>query len=137
MESKANIKAVMILLLGFCILPGCGGDDDGESAIVNNWNGTEFTVSGCTYPDDNGTETCASDCITANFRSDGTYTITNTDGTGSSTETGTYTLSGSNISICENGVSTCDIFQWSVSGSTLTLSGSDDDCNVVVKFNKA
>jgi len=138
MKAILTLKMLFIILLGFCILPGCGDDDDddGPNAIVDTWTGTEIAFSECTDPTDNGTSTGDEVGLTIQFASGGSYTVTFTDPDGTDTETGTYTVTGSSVSICENGGTDCNAFEWSISGDILTLSGSDNDCTMVIKLSR-
>ena len=63
---------------------------------------------------------------TINFENDGTGTVTTIDDDGTENENFTYTTDGDQLTINENGEIT--VFEYSIDGSTLTLTISEDWC---------
>lgn len=118
--------------------------DDPKDLILGEWKASKIVTSGCTDPTDNQnltfTNGCYTEtllgielCLTLNFKNDGTY-ITTTKSTflgtpSTETETGTYTIDGSNIKLCTGG--SCDNASFTVSDKSLNIKGKDTDsgCN--------
>ncbi len=101
-------------------------DETPANPLVGTWKFSSFTRSGCTDPNEDGTETCTltlDECgylvLTAT-----TYEYHPPVGTGSA-ESGTYTVSGSILTSTPTGGAADDPVMYAVSGSTLTLTGSD------------
>jgi len=130
---------LLVLPLSVLIITSCGSDDDDDSgsSIVGFWNATELTKSECANPDDNGTETFEPGDATFSFGTGGDYTFVLIEGSMTETENGTYTISGSNIELCAAGATICENFQWSISGSELTLTGSEGDCSIIVTLTRS
>jgi len=115
--------------------------DEPADLLVGNWKATKLVNSGCTDPEDNQnltfTNGCYNEalfnleiCLTATFNANKSYSIvtksTFQGSTDTETENGSYTVSGTTLTLCETGGS-CDDANFSVSESTLNLNGKDTD----------
>lgn len=138
---KKTILNYIVPFFAVLLMVSCGDDESLTDQLVGTWdiqsinyactdaNGEVETVSigGADGPclTEDGSEVCfvASVIISAG----GTYTNSNditVDGvsTGASSGNGTWTLDGSNLSICdiEDGVESCTVGSVSVNGDTMT-----------------
>ncbi len=108
----------------------CGEDEGVEeedflTPIVGDWMLTSQTNTGCTNSQFNGTlDVNNSSSILISIAADGSYTMTQCTET---IETGTIDeITANSITICETGETNCEADEYSVSGNTLTIMGSDD-----------
>lgn len=131
-------KLFFIAVLAVAIVSCKDDDKDSKPNIVGTWLLTGTVYSNCTDSDDNGTETdtdgCADDnCTTITFASNGTFTFSDiTDGSEFS-GSGTYTQSGSKLSIHTSfGDQDLTI---AVTGSVLTATYTED-CKTVESYAK-
>jgi hypothetical protein len=104
----------------------CKDDDNGNVNINGTWVLVSEVYANCSDPDDNFSDTddngCDDDdCLTFQF-ANGTYTIVEYDAGVPDTNTGTYTLKGSKMTV--DGSLSITVKR---SGDTLTLTYDDED----------
>jgi len=144
----------LLLLFGLLsfstIFISCGGDDDIEGV----WIVESFTTTECNDPSDNGsetgysmvpcTETSEDDCdsFIVTFAAT-TYTsvLTSTFNENVFTDTGsgTYTIEGDRLTLCEDG-SDCEGNTFSLNGNVITITSDpdeDDGCVLVITARKS
>lgn len=143
-----KIFSFFFFVLSICLFTSCGSDD----SVEGKWTLVSFSYTDCVDPDDNEveagysatacTEQSSDDCFHQefDFLSNGTLQITATDNFGGSvdvdTNSGTYTVDGDMITICEGG--DCENGTYSISGDVLTLTLDDiDECSLVVRMTKS
>jgi len=143
---KRIIKAfTLVLLFATCISwMNCGEDNPlGPSALVGTWNLVTFTDKGDNYTVNAGEATDIGQGIIVTIT--GTLVLTETRYTATSSftvsnpgfppateaiaSTGTYSTSGSTLTIVEDGTGETDTITISTNGDRLTL--EDDDVKVV------
>jgi len=131
-----------VMAVGFVLLlaTACSKTDSTPSpSIVGTWKLTSNVGTGCTDPANNYSDVCtltAAECGILNITSSGTYTFTVTPAGGSpSTESGTYTTSGSTITTTGGNSGT---FAYVVTTTTLTLTqvNSSTGCTEVTTLTR-
>lgn len=150
---KLNAFITGLFMLCIFVLSSCGKDDNGNE-LNGNYKISSITIANCTDPDENldlqfdengcimeqGFEVCVvGDWI---FNS-GDYTLSLDVTFGGSslgeamTETGTYTIDGSKITLCSGGTD-CQEASIAFDGDTITVSGfmDDDGCDQTIVAKK-
>ena len=138
----------IIMAIGLCFcFQACSSDDDD---ITGTYTITSYGLSGCNDPSLNfslntssnngcstfqGEEICVSGSIVIN--TDNTYSISLNVSLGgfndNQSATGTYTLSGNSISLCEGS----ECFDANISGNSLTITvPEEEDCDLVITAEK-
>ncbi|MBL1213931.1 MAG: lipocalin family protein [Ignavibacteriae bacterium] len=147
--NKINIKFVMALLAASLLLLtiGCNKDDNPvggtESKLTGSWKLTEATINPGTDSARVFNQTLlqlAGVSMLLDVKENGTYTFTTSDSSGQSTETGTWSVSGSNITITPDG-DTGETLPFNLDGNTLTLTVAalefgTDIFPAILKFTK-
>ncbi len=148
-----NIKLALALLLSALMFlsAGCNKDDENNptggnviaGGLTGTWSLTEVTINP-------GTDSAqvlnqlalqlAGVSMVLVVNEGGTYSITTTDSTGPSTETGTWSVSGNTITITPTG-DTGEAIPYSLDGNTLTLTlgeleFGEDVFPAILKFAK-
>lgn len=118
----------------------CGDDDENTLSIVGTYTLSQESVSGCNDPADNVVEnkSCtATECETLTIAPDGTYTFVEVEAGITTTETGTYSISGNQMNI--NSPTSTDIATFTLSGSTLTIvfPAEGDGCTETDVFTRS
>ncbi|MBK9736959.1 MAG: hypothetical protein IPO92_19220 [Saprospiraceae bacterium] len=134
-----TLKILMVVSLVIGIF-SCKKDSPLDE-IIGTWKASKVIFSNCTDPMDNRTLTfsngCYNDaiqelkiCLEAVFKSDNTYSskTTLTKGSDVSTviETGTYTITSSNLSVCPQG-EPCTDNPYTLSSKTINIKQTDKD----------
>lgn len=104
-------------------MAGCSSDN-GPSAsdLVGTWSATSFVFTSQANPGTTEDAIAAGASLTVTFASGGTYTTTTSvPGSADDVSTGTYTVSGSTITLNDSDGVTVTSGTFTVSGSTLTL----------------
>lgn len=130
---------------------GCGKDNP-EKDIIGTWKASKVVSTGCTDTSENQnlsfsngcyTETTLGLelCLTITFNDNNTYSTVTTSKVFGTTDTdvenGTYSISGSKLSLCPAG-SACDDGDFTISDNTLTIKSTDKDskCNTELVLTK-
>jgi hypothetical protein len=128
--SMALIAAIILFSLS-----GCSKDDKKDASnasIVGTWNGVSFDVDGINIPLD-----VAGIFISVTFNQNGTWTVVSTGTELDDLGTGTYTVSGSIITLIEGGKSII----WkilSIEENSLIISFTDEDeTDIKMTFTKS
>ena len=138
MRSQFLKSFVLILItLPLIYLSSCKGDD-AESDIIGTWVISSILQSNCTDEANNGTTTptCSdTDCVRIVFSAGNEYEIQTTSGGTLRRDSGTFSVDGGNIDLCEEdeGQLECDSFAISVSGSQLVLTATDNSTGCQVR----
>jgi hypothetical protein len=135
MRTPVNFPGLPVMVV--ILLSSCNGDDSKPThPIVGTWKLVSDSAAGCDDPLDNyeDTYTCtSSECITITFKRNGKFIVKEIDDGDVDTETGTYSISGNEITICyDDDPMDCEgpmIF--SIDGATLTLTSEVDFDNCV------
>lgn len=143
MRSSFFKSSILILLaLPLIYLSSCKSDE-AATDIIGTWVATTILQSNCTDDADNGTTspTCtADDCVKITFAAGNEYEILTTTGGTSRRDTGTFSIDGSTIDLCEEeeGQTSCDRFSLSVSSTSLVLTMTDNStgCQVRTTYTK-
>ncbi len=132
--------ASLFILLGIILMLSSCGDDDKKPVdpIVGTWKFSSETYEDCDDPSDNSSEiyTCTdNECSYLIFTADGKVRVEEKFGGAIIyTENGTYTTTDSMITVCFD--ADCEDMTFTISGSTLTFSGADFDCDYVLILKK-
>jgi hypothetical protein len=133
-----KINSILVVLLLTVFIFSCKDDEEMVSPLVGTWTLTTEVYSNCIDSDWNGTDTynCAADidqCVKVTFTTDNKFTIT--FGDGSLTVNGTYSVSGTQLTLTSFGDS--DLVTFNINGNTLTLTYNDGDCDVTETYTKS
>ncbi|MBN1128845.1 MAG: lipocalin family protein [Chitinispirillaceae bacterium] len=127
MKNRLFPVALAGFVLAFGMFVGCGKESPTGpgSSIVGSWSMTTATMEGITITA--GTTTMTMDFT---FKSDNTYTMTSTiyllSPAITETDAGTWSTSGSKLITLSTGETVADTVDYSLSGSTLTITGTDN-----------
>lgn len=112
-------------LLFMALILSCSKDDPKPSGtIIGSWKFASESLTGCSDPNDNGTEYCTTGCPILVI-TEGTWTLTD-QANPSNSGAGTYTLSGNTITISVSaGSGYSGTFTYAVSETSLTFSDSN------------
>lgn len=112
-----------LLLLSLTVLPACGDGGTGASKpadLVGTWTATAIIAAPVSNPSNTQNLYAEGFRLTFTFQSNGSYSILSSfPGEAPETTTGTYTQSGSNLTLTESGVG------GEVVELTVTVSGSN------------
>ncbi|MCK6618627.1 MAG: lipocalin family protein [Cyclobacteriaceae bacterium] len=127
---KLNILILGALFFG-AMLVSCNDDEKKiNHPIVGTWTLLSESASDCTDPlnEYEDTYTCTPDeCVTVTFKSNGKFVITYLEDGDEETEQGTYTISGTEITLCYPDVPPdCETISFVIDGLTLTTTGVDE-----------
>lgn len=133
--------AVVALALGWAVA-GCSSDEPSTApgvnpAVVGTWNATSFLAGGTDFITQG---MGLSFVLSAN----GTYSFNITNDQGGlcdpgmtdCTDTGNYTASGTQI-VLDPGTTDTETLNYSISGTTMTITGNIDGTAITVVLNKA
>lgn len=139
---KLNILPLCILV-STAMLVSCSDDEKKiNHPIVGTWtlfseSATDCTDSEYDYED---TYTCTpEECLTVTFKSNGKFVIKYTEDGDTETEEGTYTISGTEITMCyPDTPPDCETVSFVIDGSILTTTSVDElsGCTYTVVFIK-
>lgn len=122
-----QISSVLMLLL---VLSACDNEattpEDDNSALVGTWTVTSATTSNCNDASENETRAAictTTDCLTVEFKADGTFVSTALEDGITDIDNGTYAVSGDQLTITQDGMS--EVSTFSITGNTLTLNGNE------------
>jgi hypothetical protein len=138
---RLNHLLLVSLVCQLFILSSCDKDEDKDKdadSIIGTWTLISSTLSECDDPDNEGLETFSctnTDCQKVTFMADGTYEDDLVESGVIQVTTGTYTLIGNQITLCED-VDDCDDYGYTVSRGTLTLTTRDAGCDQVIILEK-
>lgn len=128
---KRLFAFLFLFSMASLLIISCKDDDENPAnALIGTWKFVSYVASGCTNPDDNENSSCSTDCDTFIFTAD-KLTI---KASGDPDETLTYTIKGNEITITDSGIPLTLAFV--VSGSTLTLSNSENGCDIIRTLTK-
>jgi hypothetical protein len=114
---KASSRFVLVSALIILSILSCDKDDDpSSSSVVGTWTEVKYEFIECPNPDDNFVDECSADCITSEFKSDGSYSRFFSNGT--LLFSSSYYTSGSKIFFGPNGELENS---FTVSGDVLTI----------------
>jgi lipocalin-like protein len=148
-----NIKLALALLLSALMFlsVGCNKDDENNptggnvtaGGLTGTWSLSEATINPGTDSAQVFNQTLlqlAGVSMVLVVNEGGTYSITTADSTGPSTETGTWSVSGNNITITPTG-DTGETLPFSLDGNSLTLTVAalefgEDIFPAILKFTK-
>lgn len=141
-QSRFLIYLFCTLFIVAFISSSCGDDEPGEETtndLIGVWSLNSVTYSNCSDPSDNGTEdnSCtATDCIKWEFRTGGVLIATDLFDGDTDTETGSYTISGSNLTVTIEGEMA--VGTYSVNGTQFVYNFQDPelDCNTRGTFTR-
>jgi len=129
-------RSLIVILLGIALISlifaGCGKDEgsssngEGTHELVGTWKITGTTVNGQNRPI-NGTSIMT-------FRSDNTLTATITVNGETDTGHGTWSTSGSSLTLIVEGETTTATY--SVSGNICTITMTQDGVTAIVEYTK-
>jgi len=130
-KSRSLIVILLSAVLMALIFTSCGKDDSSSSnggthELVGAWNLTSYTV--------NGQNMAFTGSSTMTFRSDNTFTGTATEDSVTETSHGTWSTSGSSLTIIVEGVTTT--ISYSVSGNKCTLTMTEDGVTAIMEYTK-
>ena len=128
----------MLLVFSFLFTIGCEDDDATDSnPLVGVYNFVSFSTSGDGM--DITQDADANNSITLVFSEGGTYSIQGTLGGDSFSQTGTWSTTGSTLTLVyeddEEGTAT-DIWSYSLSGNNMTMSWTEQDYTVTYNWEK-
>ncbi len=124
MKSLSRMGILLLLVSAIA----CSKKEDPAPSIVGTWKSSTEIKSNCTDPNDNGTQTCTTDCFTITFTAS-TFTLT-IPGLGGLN--GNYTTSGSTLTLTVSGGSpTSGTYALTATTLTLTTTDSSSGCTVV------
>ena len=143
-----HFDCLWIALLAISVFTFSSCSDDNPDTIEGLWNFTNIQSSNCTDSYDNGEIDLSGGCIdlilaeicsaTIDFRSDGTFEVsveTTTLGIPTTdSDTGTYTVSGNNLTMCDSSGNNCDTGTFILSGSQLTGNYTDPNSGCDTQF---
>ncbi len=116
----------------------CKEDDDAGDLYIGNWLGSKIEATGCNSDGDNFSTNpvCdANSCYSLSINSDGTFSYQQ----GLDTIAGTWSLSGSELSLCvdEEDELVCVVYQTTL-GEVLTLSLTSESsgCTNTITFGR-
>lgn len=119
------------------LVSSCG--ESFEEGLVGTWLLETAEISGCPDETDNFPFTMATAdgcitglCETVVVSEGGTYTVTITDGGGTETQSGTYTVADDKATFCSDG----DCFTPDIDGDVLTLTQMEDGCTFSRTYKK-
>ena len=123
-------KMFIIALFSFGVL-ACDNDSEpspevNASTLEGVWIVTSAVAENCNDASENGTfaSVCTpTDCLSVEFRADGTFVSTELDDGVTTTDEGTYSVSGNQLTLTEGGMS--EVAAFTIDGNTLTLSGNE------------
>lgn len=130
------IYPLFIFSVSLTILTACSDDDGDNLSLAGTYTLTEESVSGCVDTANNGTEAknCTStDCETLTISGDGTFSVIEIDNGVTTTESGTYSTNGNQITFTKLSGATpdSDIATFALSGSSLILTFEEDSDSCV------
>lgn len=136
-----QVLIVALLCIGItaCDNEGESSPQDDPSALVGVWNVAAAVTANCTDASENGSFALictATDCLSVEFKSDGTFVGTELEDGVTFTENGTYSVSGDQLTITQGGMA--EVATFSIDGNTLTLSGNEPEtgCDVTTSLTK-
>ena len=143
MTKQGLFKMFIVALCSLGII-ACDNDSepspgDDASVLEAVWVVTSAVAENCDDASENGTFTSVctpTDCLSVEFRADGTFVSTELEDGVTTTDEGTYTVSGNQLTLTEGGMS--EVATFSIDGNTLTLSGSDAEtgCDFTTSLTK-
>jgi len=130
-KSRSFIVILLSTALMALIFTSCGKDDGSSSnggthELVGSWNLTSASV--------NGQNQSINGSSTITFGSDNTFTGTSTEDGVTDTGHGTWSTSGSSLTIIVEGVTTT--VSYSVSGNKCTLTMTEDGVTSIMEYTK-
>lgn len=140
---KRFIPIVISSLFTALIFSGCDNasstpEVDGAD-LVGVWTVTSASATNCDDADENGnfTTICTStDCLKVEFKADGTFVSTDLEDGVTATNNGTYTVSGSQITITEG--MEVQVATFTIEDNMLNLQGNEAEtgCDVSTSLTK-
>ncbi|MBL6447692.1 lipocalin family protein [Fulvivirga sp. 29W222] len=130
------IYPLFIFLGSLTMLAACSDDDGDNLALAGTYTLTEESVTGCIDVANNGTEAkgcTATDCETLTISGDGTFSVIEIDNGVTTTESGTYSTNGNQITFTKLSGTTpdSDVATFALSGSSLILTFAEDSDSCV------
>ncbi len=117
----------------------CGNkDDEVKNELVGSWVGTSFQRTNCADSGNNGEGTLECNSTTCEryiFSDSSTYVVERTDMGATLAESGTLSISGDKMTLCEQDEdgTVCTEFTFALSGSSLFLTGQEADTDCVLR----
>lgn len=137
MKTIKHLQLILIFFISFQFTSCDKSENTKVNPIVGIWIYESFEYV-CPNPVDNnsGTISCTStDCNTLTFKKDGTYQYTELEMGIEDIEGGTYSINGSIITFCEDGID-CDVTRtYEINGDVLTLTESFE-CEQIETYKK-
>lgn len=132
MNKSTVLKLILMLFLTVAVFSGCSDDDNpasaGSDSLIGVWKATTSTISygSESSPDsvDSFPFTAGTIEFTLTLKDDNTWTAVFVFLGESESSSGTWSVSGTTITVNEPGEET-DTFEYSISGNNLTLKSSE------------
>ena len=124
------------------VASSCGDDEptvESANDLIGVWRLSTVTSTNCTDPTDNGVENegcTATDCIKWEFREGGVIVATDIFDGDSDTLTGTYSVSGNNLTVTLDGDTATGTFSVSSTQFVYNFEDPEFGCNVEGRFTR-
>lgn len=131
-----KLRTLAVIAIGLALIVGCGGGGSGTTyGLPGSW---VFAKVDTTSPYTGTiTLTSAMGIITGTitFNENGTFTASGNYNTDSGSINGTWSASGSTLTLTAEGDT--QSVSYSISGSVLTMSASEEGVSYIAEFNRA